>query len=204
MVSYAADRRAWLASVQNSDGGWGYAPGASSWLEPSAWAALALLVAREYAGVVQKALALISLWQRPDGSYRPQAAVDEPAWATSLAIILQLATGQATGKVHTATDRAAHWLLETKGAEGALWRRVLARLGQRDSPLAGGAYGWAWVAGTSSWIEPTVHAALALRGYLAVCPGRTSREHEIRYRIAAAERMLLERRCADAGWNYGA
>jgi hypothetical protein len=58
--------------------------------------------------------------------------------------------------------------------------------------------GWPWEAGTSSWIEPTAHALMAL--------GRAAGHVEhggLRDRMDVGKRMLLERRCRDGGWNYG-
>jgi hypothetical protein len=59
-------------------------------------------------------------------------------------------------------------------------------------------YGWGWTFGTSSWTEPTCHAVLALRSAARLRP-----TPEIEARIACARKMLLDRRCSDAGWNYG-
>lgn len=200
MVKYADERRRWLASIQNQDGGWGYSRGNSSWLEPTAWAALALLNSEAYAERCRRALSLIRSWQRTDGSVRPHATIDEPSWATSLFVTVHLAA-------HTtdpAVDRAVAWLTQTRGAEGSIWRRMLTRLQSGGTPPDGGSFGWAWVAGTNSWVEPTAHALLALRHYLILSRNRTSRTHEIEYRVQTAQRMLLGRRCPDGGWNYGA
>ncbi|MCC6589637.1 MAG: terpene cyclase/mutase family protein [Bryobacterales bacterium] len=199
-MQYADERRAWLASIQNPDGGWGYHRGNSSWLEPTAWAALALIDSEAYTERCRRALSVLRSWQHADGSVRPHATIDEPSWATSLFVTLHLASATIDGSV----DRAACWLAQTRGAEGSLWRRLLTRIQSGGVPADGGSFGWAWVAGTNSWVEPTSHALVALRRYLILSRHRISRTHEIEYRVQTAERMLLGRRCPDGGWNYGA
>lgn len=60
--------------------------------------------------------------------------------------------------------------------------------------------GWSWVEGTAAWVEPTAWAVLSL----CRCPplpgiGAVDREA----RAAEGVRLLLDRQCADGGWNYG-
>jgi hypothetical protein len=59
--------------------------------------------------------------------------------------------------------------------------------------LDGSLRGWAWVDDTFSWVEPTSFAVLALK--------KTG--HGKSARVQEAERLLLDRACADGGWNYG-
>jgi hypothetical protein len=58
--------------------------------------------------------------------------------------------------------------------------------------------GWPWQPGTSSWVEPTAQALMALHSV-------AGHVHDPRLaeRVAMGERMLLDRRCRDGGWNYG-
>jgi len=58
--------------------------------------------------------------------------------------------------------------------------------------------GWPWDPDTSSWIEPTAHALIALKRARTHYRGSGLSE-----RVAEGEHMLLERRCSDGGWNYG-
>lgn len=58
--------------------------------------------------------------------------------------------------------------------------------------------GWPWLPGTTSWIEPTSHTLVALKR-AAPHVNLTG----LRRRVALAEAMILQRRCADGGWNYG-
>lgn len=62
-----------------------------------------------------------------------------------------------------------------------------------NDELDGRLRGWAWVDSTFSWVEPTSYALLALKS-------AGQHKHE---RIQEAERLLLDRVCADGGWNYG-
>lgn len=52
--------------------------------------------------------------------------------------------------------------------------------------------GWSWVAGTAAWIEPTVFAMLSLH-----------RAGRLPARVEQGQRLVLDRQCADGGWNYG-
>src|SRR5699024_403026 len=57
--------------------------------------------------------------------------------------------------------------------------------------LDGTLRGWSWIDNTFSWVEPTSYALLALKAHGI---GTHSRVQE-------AERLLLDRVCADGGWN---
>jgi hypothetical protein len=181
-----------LKATQNPDGGWGYFPGKPSWLEPTAYALLAL--AGERGGAVDRGWNLVRSWQRRDGAFRPCAAVDEPHWSTSLVLTL----GCVTGILDETFQRGLSWLLSSAGAEGrpffrmAHWLRP--SIVEFDPSLAG----WPWEVGASSFVEPTAHALLALR-----CAERRVHRPDLAGRIAMSERMLLDRRCRDGGWNFG-
>ena len=59
-----------LRSSVNEDGGWGYFQGKTSRIEPTCWAALALLdgrLAEDDGSLVNSALSLLGRWQRADG-----------------------------------------------------------------------------------------------------------------------------------------
>ena len=58
--------------------------------------------------------------------------------------------------------------------------------------------GWPWQSGTAAWVEPTVHAVMALRQALKHSrDARTAKA--IAGRIVIGQRMLLDRRCRDGG-----
>jgi len=176
-----------LRSVRNPDGGWGYFPGKESWLEPTAYAALAL----HGDPVAERALGLIRSWQLPNGAFRPAAHVQEESWAAALALTLH----QARGLRDVQFQRGAAWLTRTIGTEDSLaswWMRLLGLTPEgQDWKLRG----WPWRPGASSWVEPTAHSLVALRWLPPSGP--------VTARIDLAEKMLRDRRCRDGGWNYG-
>src|SRR5713101_6782474 len=70
--SYLGIRLEALRRAQNPDGGWAYFPGKSSWLEPTAYAALAL----HGEPSADRAWKLLRTWQAKDGALRPSAEVE--------------------------------------------------------------------------------------------------------------------------------
>jgi len=108
-----------------------------------------------------------------------------------------------SGRKHAERGRRGmEWLVDSTGSES----RPLGRLAQAmrpevvefDARLAG----WPWQTRTSAWVEPTAHALMALRRALPYCHAAAMRDRVAR-RILTGERMLLDRRCRDGGWNYG-
>lgn len=58
--------------------------------------------------------------------------------------------------------------------------------------------GWAWLADTFSWVEPTAWALIAL--------AQVRRRHADGVdtaRVEEGEQLLLDRVCREGGWNYG-
>ena len=192
MAKCVESRPAILKATQNPDGGWGYFPGKPSWLEPTAYALLAL--AGEQDTAVDRGWNLLRCWQRPDGAFRPCAAVDEPHWSTSLVVTL----GCMTGVIDEVFQRGLQWLLSSAGTEGRPFFRLLHWLRPSIVEFDPSLSGWPWEVGASSWVEPTAHALIALR-----CAAKTVRRTDLAGRIALTERMLLDRRCRDGGWNFG-
>ncbi len=183
-----------LRRSQNADGGWGYFPGKESWLEPTVYSALALARDRSSGDRALSAWHLISAWQNCDGGFRPSAKVRGSTWCTALAVTL----GEALNQSGPVIDRAAAWLLNSAGAESSTLNCFLRRFGVARIEREVKYPGWPWRPGTSAWVEPTVHSLIALRKVAHRNPNRA-----MSGRIDAGERMLLEVRCADGGWNYG-
>jgi hypothetical protein len=192
MSKCVGSRPAILKATQNPDGGWGYFPGKPSWLEPTAYALLALAGERDAA--VDRGWNLLRSWQRPDGAFRPCAAVDEPHWSTSLVVTLACMTGV----IDEAFQSGLRWLLSSAGVEGRPFFRLVHWLRPSIVELDPSLSGWPWEVGASSWVEPTAHALMALR-----CAAKCVPRPDLAGRIALAERMLLDRRCRDGGWNFG-
>jgi hypothetical protein len=194
MPTCVESRVATLEATQNADGGWGYFPGKQSQLEPTAYAMLALQEQPGCRAALDRGWRLLRSWQLPDGGWGAGAALPQAHWATSLVVTLYCAAGICDGSF----QRAVEWLVASTGAETRLVTRVAHWLDPSTVEFDPGLGGWPWQPGTSSWIEPTAHALMALRraARWAETPGLASR-------VAMGERMLLERRCRDGGWNYG-
>ncbi len=192
--SYLGTRLTYLRNAQNSDGGWPYFPGKQSWLEPTLYAALALHGQPE----ADSAWELVSSWQQKDGGWRPSAEVGFPHASTALAVTVAAARGE----FGIPFQNAVKWLLSAVGVESEMYKRVILRVGslfgmvedQRDLSLKG----WPWKLETSSWVEPTSHALVALKKAAPKTPSK-----ELHERVQSGEAMLLDVRCRDGGWNYG-
>ena len=189
---YLSSRRAFLAQSQNPDGGWGYFPGKQSWLEPTAYALLAL----QGEPVARKGHELVLSWQNGDGSFRPAGAVATPSWTTALGVTLAALAGNTL-----AAGRGVDYLLQTHGTEADDWlskviSKVLPQVALDRDP---GLLAWPWRPNATSWIEPTAHAIVALR----VAAARNITRPTLARRVDLGQRMILSLRCKDGGWNYG-
>jgi len=188
--SYLGARLKLLRNTQNSDGGWGYFAGKSSWLEPTAYAALAL--AGEPAA--DRAWKLLSSWQLPDGSWKPAAAVQASSWGTSLCVTIAMARGEWGQPL----QNGVKWLVGSSGVESG-WLNVIAarlRLVKQERDI--GLKRWPWKPGNSGWVEPTVHALVALKQ-----AATKMSNGELRGRVQMGEAQLMDVRSQDGGWNYG-
>ncbi len=188
--SYLSARLAVLRKTQNSDGGWGYFAGKSSWLEPTAYAALAL--AGEPAA--DRAWKLLSSWQLPDGSWKPAAEVQVSSWGTSLCATIAMARNEWGQPL----ESGVKWLVGNSGAESGWLSVALARLGVVKQERDIGLKCWPWKPGNSGWVEPTVHALVALKQASAKLSSS-----ELRSRVQMGEAQLMNVRSRDGGWNYG-
>ena len=185
------DARSLLLARQNPDGGWGYYAGQSSWLEPTACAALALHGTPASDGAV----GWLDSRQMPSGGWPAHPQAPQESWAGSLVVLLKCIRGE----FDASWDNGVQWLLRTRARQVPVtsW---LDRLLRREPAvvLDPALEGWPWTPGTAGWIEPTVHAVRALEW------SRKRRDGEdIRQRIETGIRMILDRQCRDGGWNYG-
>lgn len=197
-ADYRAARLAVLARSQNPDGGWGYAPGKQSWLEPTCYSLLALMAQPEAAESFARGWKLVRSWQLADGGWRPTAAVKDPAWSTALCVTLHCARRT----FDEPFARGVGWLAGTTGNEGSLLERFLCLVMRPPNDFDRTLKGWPWRPNSASWVEPTAHALIALKLARAhASPGAAL--PQTAKRIADAEAMLLDRRAADGGWNYG-
>ena len=171
--------REYLLAGRNPDGGWGYARGKGSRLEPTCCAVMAL-------GDPQIARAALAGWPARDGLLLERAGGDPNYGFHALALLALDAA------------RVEH------GAGNAPLVNALQRA--HGQPVAASTVnrqnnsiqGWSWIADTFSWAEPTAWGLLALKRARAA--GGSGVETT---RITECEALLLDRVCGVGGWNYG-
>lgn len=188
--SYLKARLEALRRRQNPDGGWEFFPGKASWLEPTAYAALAL----HGDPAADRAWALLRSWQLPDGGWPPSAAVKTSGWGTALCATLAMARKEWDAPL----QKGIAWLVGAAGVETNWLAVVFSRIGMVDYGRNVALKAWPWRPGNSVWVEPTAHALVALKLASAKLAGKASRE-----RVQAGEAQLLDVRDRDGGWNYG-
>jgi hypothetical protein len=190
---YLESRLEFLRASQNQDGGWSYFPGKGSWLEPTAYAMLALHGTGSEPGW-DRAWKLVRSWQLADGSFRPSGEVKDGTWVTALAVTLASVRGVNDASVHASVD----WLLKVVGAEHNVYTRVGSFLHLIKARLDVSHEGWPWRDGNATWIEPTAHTLVALKKV-----ANQYRTAEVERRVRDGEELILSRSCTDGGWNYG-
>lgn len=187
-----------LLRARNRDGGWGYSPGLPSGTEATSWAVLALsaLERSELSGPIESGGSFLRESQRADGSWAAFPDQTEGCWVTSVACLALAEVAAAA----TPVERGHRWLCDAWPGEGGVWWRLRHRLAADRGAVRQNhsLRGWSWTRGTSSWVEPTAFALLALRD--ARNPQLAARAAR-RCRMGAA--MLLDRMCPGGGWNCG-
>jgi hypothetical protein len=114
-ATFLESRLGVLRAAQNPDGGWGYYPGKTSWLEPTVLAALAL----HGEATADRAWALTSGWQQESGAWVPAAGVETANWSTSMAVVWAGVRGQAQAR-----ERGRDWLKDQSESGGWPWKKV--------------------------------------------------------------------------------
>jgi len=181
-----------LKNLQNADGGWGFHSGGPSRVEPTSWAALAL---RDSDIEFRKAVRFLQSKQHTDGSWPACEEMNAGSWVTSLACSV-LGTESQFGK-NVAAGLA--WLCDDFPRDSSPWRRLLQRLRPQLHVAWNDSYrGWGWTPRTSSWVEPTAFALMALRDASPQhLPGNAAD------RRSSAIALLYDRMCPGGGWNCG-
>jgi len=185
-----------LRNAQNADGGWGYHPKSESRVEPTCWALHAL---RGWSGETEaltRGFQYLRTAQLADGSWPSTPAEKTGCWVTSLScwVLAQAADSSAN------VAAGLRWLCQDWPADTTPWRRFLAKFSsQRDVAPINNAYrGWSWTPGTSSWVEPTSFALIALeQGTPQSFPAEAAKRREL------GEGLLYDRMCPGGGWNCG-
>jgi hypothetical protein len=193
-----------LREVQNSDGGWGFRPEGQSRVEPTCWAikALTALAHADNADerIFRRGLDFLTRAQLADGSWSAAPGEKTGCWVTSLACWILIAMGDE--KYAKAVAAGLRWVCDDWPRDSTWWRRSIRKLS------AAGRYakqndvyrGWAWTPGTSSWVEPTAFALLALESQDLV-GGDLNAPAAKRRRLGEA--LLYDRMCPGGGWNCG-
>jgi hypothetical protein len=178
-----------LQAAQNNDGGWGYALGQSSTMEATAAAVISLRGLVQAQALHDQALAWLLASQNRDGGWGLNADDDQSSWQTAWAVLAL--SRSAPGR--DALARGENWLLtvDAFNVSGEDLRQDLQELLGVDSTLKG----WPWRPGEASFVEPTALALLALPA--------NARTREFAGRLDEAIRYLVDRRCAEGGWNVG-
>lgn len=112
---YLDERLDALRKAQNADGGWSYYAGKqASWLEPTAYAAMAL----NGEPAADRAWELFRSWQQASGGWRPAAQVPGPNWTTALAVLVAQVQKRDAGAV----GRGVEWLRNAAQQGAWAWR----------------------------------------------------------------------------------
>ena len=177
--SYLGVRLDALRASQNPDGGWGYCPGKQSWLEPTAYATLAL----HGEPAADRAWALLKRWQAGDGGWRPAAEVAISSWGTALCVTIATVRGE-SGDV---LEKGMDWLLGSEGVESEFVTRAKMWVLRQDPGRNTKLHAWPWKSGTASWVEPTAHSLVALKRAALKAPSK-----ELAERVREGEAELMD------------
>jgi len=187
-----------LVGAQNQDGGWGFQPSCESRVEPTCWSLLALrdVPCRVATEVMARARHYLLAAQLRDGSWPASREETRGSWVTSLACSVLSSENQST----EAVSAGRRWLCRDLPLDSSPFRLFVRRLFSSASHSAhnDSLRGWGWTPRTSSWVEPTAFALLALRD---VAAASLPREASARRQLAVE--LLYDRMCPGGGWNCG-
>ena len=190
-----------LQSLQNADGGWPFQAAQQSRVEPTAWAMRALFdrgnenppASSESA---RRAAEFLRSSQLADGSWPASPQISTGSWITSLACAALAGDPQSAAVV----SAGLQWLCDDFPRDSSAFRRFLnsMRRGPRLSEQSDSLRGWGWTPRTSSWVEPTSFALMALRSADPKLLPASARQ-----RCDQAVALLYDRMCPGGGWNCG-
>jgi hypothetical protein len=145
--SHAAQlyRELWRRRLR--DGGWPCSASGQVSIEATCLASLALSQCR---GADLPMVGGLIDWQNRDGSWPPFAGYTDGSWVTAPAVLTLLMQNGISRSV----ERAAHWLIEHKGAEAHwLWRWKF-KMADTQARFDPDKYGWPWLPGASKLGDP--------------------------------------------------
>ena len=183
-----------LIERQLPEGGWPFAlETTQSAAEPTALALLAL--PSESVRERDAAIRFLLRIQNTNGSWPAFCGDDGGGSGLTGLVLYALQRCCAQGM---ATNRAVHWLIESRGRESHwLWKWKF-RTSDRHVRFDPDKFGWPWMPETVSWVVPTAYSLLALK--------HTScrlEEDLLQFRIGRGIEMLYDRICPEGGWNAG-
>ena len=170
-----------LIRCQNHDGSWGYYPEGPGFIEPTVYALLSLYKRDDES--FKNGFRWLLGQQNENGSF---ANIDiNSTWPSFLVYFLMSVVNV---EVNPESSSIMTWILSHRG-RGAAYSQDLSN---KDIL----SLGWPWYNDTTSWIEPTSYALIALKHR----PTKDSRTIKI---IKRGEQFILARACNDGGWNVG-
>jgi hypothetical protein len=191
---------------QNSDGGWGFIAGDESRVESTCWVVKALTAIagakRGDEDTVRRGLDFLTKAQLPDGSWPAVPETKTGCWVTSLAC--WVLAGLQDEKYAKAIDTGLRWVCDDWPQDSSWWRRTVRKLSSagKAGKQNDAARGWGWTPATSSWVEPTAFALLALEWHPRAS-SVTAFQREAERRRKLGEALLYNRMCPGGGWNCG-
>jgi hypothetical protein len=175
-----------LIDRQLPEGGWPFTSDTSqSALEPTALALLALPSnsVRER----DTAIRFLLHMQNANGSWPAFSGDDGGGSGLTGLALYALNRCCAQG---TVTNRAVHWLIESRGWESHwLWKWKF-RTSDRHVRFDPDKFGWPWMPETVSWVVPTAYSLLALKHARGI-----SQQDLVHLRIRRGVEMLFDRIC---------
>ncbi len=169
-----------FSKMRLPDGGFPYAPGLRSAVEPTVHAVLAGLAGGVNLDELTSSITWLSGKRNQDGSLPCSSeSPDQGLWVTAPYIIAMAKAGD---------TRAA-----SAGVDFLLSFVSITVNNTKINDLDGSLVGWPWGTGAFSWVEPTAWGVLALE---AAGKGEHPRAEEGR-------RVLIDRQIPCGGWNYG-
>lgn len=183
-----------LIDRQRADGGWPFTQDRKqSAIEPTALALLAL--PSNSPGERGAAIRFLLRTQNPNGSWPAFIGDDQDGCGFTGLVLYALGR---CGVQAMGTDRAVHWLVETRGWESHwLWKWKF-RTSDRHVRFDPDKFGWPWMPETVSWVIPTAYALLALRHI-----GENPQNDLLQFRVRRGVEMMYDRICPEGGWNAG-
>lgn len=135
--------------------------------------------------------------QKPSGAWPPFTTADEESpYTTALAVHALMTTSGNLAPI----SRGLRHLSKVHPREASWLCRLKFRVSDTHVRFNPARYGWPWTSTTISWVVPTAMALIAIEQAMNL---KLAEEKELQRRCQLAREMLLDRSCAQGGWNAG-